>query len=484
MLDEGELALELRSRVALRVLWRRAAKRGRRPVMRCSSRGLLSLARSTGWETERYQVVARTADVPEAELPSARGSALRVPRLRLPGLRLPALRLPAEQLPALPRVRGVPAVGGVVAAAVALAVLLYPSASVTVVPVTESWQMEVPISVDPALKTADVATAKLPGRAIMREASDTATAPATGKKTVPDGKASGEVVLLNQSEKAVPVPKGATVLAGTVKFAIQADITVPPSRVVGGARSYGMTTVKVQAVTGGLSGNVDRNKIDKIEGPLSTSLTVQNQVALRGGTERQSTYVTEDDRRRLQDSLSRTLSERVAQQAKKELPTGDRETVVQWGAQNPAVVEATFSKAADEEASSVSLTLKVRYGATIFSNDAYNTLVRQLAERDVPRARPGFLLLRDSVRPEPPSVAVVENGVVRLAGRAKATVTPPVNDGQLRAALAGKPVTAARSYLEGLSGTNGYSLVVNNFLPGRMPAMGWRIGVRAKAPAS
>jgi len=416
--------------------------------------------------------------MPPFRLPGLRGSALGLPAMALPELRMPVLRFPA-----LPRVRGVPAVAGAVAAAMGLAVLLYPNASVTVVPVTEGWQMELPISVDPTLKSADVAGAKLPGRVIVHEASNTATAPATGKKTVPDAKASGEVVLLNQSEKSVAVPKGATVLAGAAKFATQADVTVPPSRVVGGARSYGMTTVKVQAVTGGLSGNVDRNKIDKMEGPLATSLSVQNQAALRGGTERQITYVTEEDRRRLQESLSRTLSERVTQQAKKELPSGDKETVVQWGAQNPVVVEAAFSKAVEEEASSVSLTLKVRYGVTSFSNEGYNTLIKQLAERDVPRLKPGFALLRDSVRPEPPSVSGVDNGAIRLVGRGKATVTPPVNDGQLREALAGKPVGAARSYLEQLSGTNGYSLVVNNFLPGRMPALGWRIGVRAQTPA-
>jgi hypothetical protein len=243
-----------------------------------------------------------------------------------------------------------------------------------------------------------------------------------------------------------------------------------------------MATIKVQAVTGGAAGNVDRNKIDKIEGPLATSLTVQNSAALRGGTERQITYVTEDDRRRLQESLLRTLSERVSQQAKKDLPAGDKETVVPWSGQNPAIVEASFSKAAEEEASSVSLTLKVRYGATVFSNDGYNSLVKQLAERDVPRLRPGFTLLRDSVRPDPPAVASVENGALRLVGRGRATVMPQLDERKVRSELAGKPVSAARVYLSELAGTSGYSLVVKNVLPGRMPALGWRIGLRAQVP--
>jgi hypothetical protein len=487
LVDEAGLAPELRTRTALMTLRRRAGKRGRTPVLRCASRELRTLAQAAGWTVEK----AAAAAPPSAQ------PAFALPKIGLPALpavatlpALPALpklpRVPHPPLPALRRVRlnTSPAIVVAGTVIVALTVALYPSASITVVPTAEQLQIELPIVVDPTAKKIDVSAGRLPGRTVSREMSETATAPATGKKSVPDGKAAGEVVLLNRSESALSVPKGTVVLAGSVKFATQGDVTVAPSRRAGAAQTFGMATVKVQAVTGGPSGNVDRNKIDKIDGPLSASITVQNTAALRGGTERQMTYVTEDDRRRLQDRLFQSLSDKVMQQVKKELPAGDKETAVAWSGQNPAVVDSTFSKAAEEEAQSVSLTLKVRYGATVFANDAYNQIVKERAQAGAGTLRPGLTIVRESVQAEPPAVASVDNGMVRLVGRVRATATPHVDPAALRSALAGRPVAEAREALAQLQGLAGYELSVRNPLPGpfagRMPALGWRIGVQSR----
>ncbi|HET7771878.1 MAG TPA: baseplate J/gp47 family protein [Chloroflexota bacterium] len=371
-------------------------------------------------------------------------------------------------------------VAGLVPVGILVGTLLYPHASVTLVPVAETTVIEVPLTVDPNAKKADAATGTLPGRAITKELSDSLSGPVTGRRTVPDAKASGEVVLLNRAETPVSVPKGTVVLAGPARFATQSDVTVAPSRRAGNAPIFGMVTVKVQAVTGGPSGNVDRNKIDKIEGPLSSSLSVQNNQPIRGGTERAATFVTEDDRKKLQEQLYRTLADRLAQQVKKDLPTSDKESLIAWSGQNPAIVEAVFSRNAEEEAPNVSLTLKVRYGATAFSNDAYNQLVRDVTARGAVPAKPGYRVSPQSVQAEAPSLAGAQNGVVHLVGRVRATITTDVDTGKLQAELAGKPVAAARAYLAELPGIQRHEVHAVNFLPGKMPLFGWRIGVSAR----
>jgi hypothetical protein len=337
------------------------------------------------------------------------------------------------------------------------------------------------LTVDPNAKKPDAAKGTLPGRAITKDLSETQTAPATGRRTVPDGKAAGEVVLLNRAETPANVPKGTIFTAGAVKFASQSDVTVAPSRRAGNAPVFGMVTVRVQAVTGGPSGNVDRNKIDKIDGPLSASLSVQNNQPTRGGTERAATFVTEDDRKKLHEQLYRTLADRLTQQVKKDLPTSDKESLIAWSGQNPAIIEAAFTKNADEEAQNVSLTLKLRYGATAFSNDAYNQLVREVAAGGAVTAKPGFRVAPQSVQPEAPSLAGADNGIVRLVGRVRATITADVNAGKVQADLAGQPVAAARTYLAELPGIQSHDVRAVNFLPGKLPLMGWRIGVTAQA---
>jgi len=357
-------------------------------------------------------------------------------------------------------------------------VFLVPSAQVSVVAASEAWNVEVPVSVDPAVKKADVGTGRLPGRAVTRDVSETATGTATGKKTVPDAKASGEVVLLNRSDKPVQAPKGTVVLAGPVKFATQADVTVAPSRMAGTAQSFGMASVKVMAVTGGTSGNVGRDQINKVEGPLASTLTVQNNTAARGGTERATTFVTDDDRKKLQESLTKTLSERLTQQVKKESLVSEKETLVPWPGQNAA--EAVFSKNVDEEAQTFTLTLKMRYGATVFSNDAYNRFVQDVAASSMKSLKPGFEVAPGSMQAEPPTVVGVENGILRLSGRARATISASVDQKAVRSELAGKPVSAAHAYLAELPGKAGYDLRVSGPVAGRMPFFGGRIGVSAK----
>ena len=237
-----------------------------------------------------------------------------------------------------------------------LAAVAVPAGAVRVVTVPEGWTSAVPIVVDPALKKPDPATGRLPGRTVSREIVETAQAPATGRRVVPDAPATGQVVFINKGDKAVVVPRG-TVLSGAgPRFQTRDDVTVGPSVSAGLQQRVGMNRVNVVAVQGGPAGNVDRFQITKIEGPLSAALQVHNDAPTRGGTEKQVAFVTAEDRRQLQESLQRTAHERLLQQVKGQLPAPEKETVVPWAGANPQLVEATFSKNADEEAASVSLT--------------------------------------------------------------------------------------------------------------------------------
>ncbi len=359
----------------------------------------------------------------------------------------------------------------------AIAYLLLPSGTVELRLAAEPWSVELPVTVDPAIKKPDLARGRLPGRVISKEVSDTRQAPATGRKTVPDAHATGEVVFVNRTDKTVTVPRGTVVLAGTVRFATQADVSVAGTTFGGPQQRFGMSRVAITAVEGGPAGNVDRFKIDRIEGPLSATLQVQNDAPTRGGTERAISYVTADDRKKLQDSLYQLLSDRLAQQLRSQLPNSEKETAVPWSGQNPAIVEATFSKNVDEEAQTLSLTLKLRYGATIFSNDAYNSFVQQLAAGRIAQLKPGYSLVSGTLKAEPPSVAGIENGAVQLVGRAQGTVVPRVDTGALRTRLANRTRGQADAYLGSLPGIVEYQLRVWPAWFGRLPWAGFRIAV-------
>ena len=359
-----------------------------------------------------------------------------------------------------------------------------PAGAVRVVTVPEGWTSVVPITIDPALKRPDPATGRLPGRTVSREITETAQAPATGRRIVPDVPATGQVVFVNKGDKAVVVPRGTVLASAGPRFQTRDDVTVGASVSAGLQQRVGMNRVNVVAVQGGPAGNVDRFQITRIEGPLSAALQVHNDAPTRGGTEKQVAFVTADDRRQLQESLHRTAHERLLQQVKGQLPSPDKETVVPWAGANPQLVEATFSKNADEEATSVSLTLKLRYGATVFGNEAYNTLVRQLAATSLGQSKPGFEAVPQSVRPEPPELVGVENGVVRLNGKLSATVRPRLDPGELRSHLSSRTPAEARAYLATLPGVAGAEVDLWPGWLGRLPWVGQRISVAVADPGA
>jgi hypothetical protein len=429
--------------------------------------------------TATRREVQGPAPSPQSGIPGLRPEVAAPRPSRTPGARLQITvrRLSGTDLGGLRRWRTLVA-GGVAGALLLAAIaLVLPAAIVTLTPAEETWTAEIPILVDPGIKKPDLAGGRLPGRAIAREVADRADAPATGRKNVPAAAASTEVVFLNKSDKAVAVPKGTILLAGATRFATQSDVVVGPSRSAARAQSYGMASVKVVAVEGGPAGNVDALKINKIEGPLGGPLEVQNNAPARGGAERTLTFVTEDDRRRLQDSLYRALSERLSQQLKAQLPATDRESVVPWSGQSPTIVEATFSKNSGDEAQSVSLTLRLRYGATVFSNEAYNSFAPQVAAAKVGDLRPGYRFVAGTVAAQPPEVVGVDNGVGRIKARAQGRLTPRLDAAQVRRDLAGRPAAEAHEHLAGLPGVARYELQHWPGWLGRLPWLGLRIGV-------
>ena len=504
-LDGGALPEALQRRVPLALLQRRADRYGKRLVLLTADRDLRRLARAAGIDVQA--AVAGAAGAPDrpsgpARFPFAlpRAAALRTfwPEKAGGVLRLPQPGRPGA-LSAMPRPKALAGLAGgrvlslpgarvasPLAAALAVLWLLWtvvPTASVRLVAAPEPWSTTLALQVDPELKKPDVAGGRLPGRAVSRELAETAQTPATGRRVVPDAAASGQVVFINKSDKQVTVPRGTVVLAGNVRFQTRADVAVAATVAAGLQQRVGMGRVDVVAAGGGPAGNVERFQINKIEGPLATALDVQNDAPTRGGTERQVPFVTADDRRRLQESLQASLSDKLLQQVRSQLPAPDKETVVPWSGQNPQVVEAVFSKAADEEAPAVALTLKLRYGATVFGNDAYNAAVRQLTAGRLAETKPGFEVVPDTVRPEPPELNGVESsGVVRLTGLASATVRPRLDGGDLRGALSGRSAGDARAYLAGLPGVVDAEVTTWPGWLGRMPSLGARIGVTVVAP--
>jgi hypothetical protein len=391
--------------------------------------------------------------------------------------------------------------GAVAITAVAIGAFTWyvvPSATVEIVPVLETWSTTVPAVVDPSTRKADPATGRVPGRWIVKEVTDTRQANATGKRVLPDGKAGGDAVFTNRSERQISVPKGTIVAGAGVRFATQLDIVVPPTLTVGPQKRFGVGRAQVIAEVGGTAGNLDRGKIATIEGPLSSQLDVQNDQPLRGGTERTVVFVSADDRRKLLETAQKGAIESLATQVKsltidptKEVavPLGVVGTLVTIpGVQGPGVVEASFSKSENDEAASVSVTVKARYAVTVFESAVAQQVALVGATTMVAQQRPGFAPTGAVARTGTPEIGSVDpaSGQVQVRVRVDTTVAPIVSVADVRAAIAGRPIDEARETLTRMSGIASYRLAS---WPGwswkqTLPALGWRIRLTTATAAS
>ena len=366
-----------------------------------------------------------------------------------------------------------------------------PSATVAIVPATETWSTTVPVVVDPAARKVDPATGRIPGRWVVKEATESGQANATGKRVIPDSKAGGDAVFVNRSDRQIMVPKGTIVAGSGVRFVTQADVAVPPTLTVGPQKRIGVSRVAVVAEVGGTAGNLERGKIATIESPLTGQLDVQNDQPLRGGTERTVVFVSADDRRKLLETVQKNAIDKLATQAKaltvdlaKEVavPLGVVGTPVTIpGAQGPGVIEATFSKGENDEGSSVSVTVRARHAVTVFETAAAQQVAQSGASTMVSQQRPGYAPTAGAPRTMSPDVGSVDaaTGQVQLRVRVDATIAPVVTASDVRTAIAGRTTDEARAALTRMPGIASYRLESWPEWSWKqtLPAMGWRIGV-------
>ncbi|MSQ43053.1 MAG: hypothetical protein EXR45_02405 [Chloroflexi bacterium] len=368
-----------------------------------------------------------------------------------------------------------------------------PAATVDIVPVVETWSTTMSITIDPGARKADPVNGRIPGKWIVKEVTETAQVPTSGKRTVPDWRATGDVVFVNRSNKAITVPKGTIVLAGSQRFATQADFVVAGTTFSGTQRRSGFTKMQVQAVVGGPAGNVEKQQIVAIEGPLAGQLDVQNDVPLRGGTERAITFVSADDRRRAQENAQKSATDKLASQVKSVSIEPQKEVAVPLTTPGAtgigpggmmSVSEVTFSKNENDEATSVQATVKVRYAVTTFALADVQELAQGAVINRIAQERPGFAAVTGTARVQTPDVGSFETvtGQVQVRAKATASVVPVFNASDIRAAISGLTPDEARAHLRSLSGAASTRLEAWPEWKSTLPRIGWRISVTTRSP--
>ncbi len=182
--------------------------------------------------------------------------------------------------------------------------------------------------------------------AVETEVTITRRTAATGRQVLGISKAVGEVVLINQSEESVTVPRGTIVTtASDTPFLIAADVHVPGVTTqyfmgIPVGMQAGQAAAPIEALVPGSSGNVAEGRIVRIVG---FDLDVRNPEPTRGGADTVLQVAAEADLGRARQMVERDADQEVREALARQLAgSGKRlleETLqvqIAWDGQTPS----------------------------------------------------------------------------------------------------------------------------------------------------
>lgn len=316
-----------------------------------------------------------------------------------------------------------------------MAYALLPIAIVEVAPVTESVGDAIVIKADPTVKALNVETKQIPARAINIPLESSIQVPTTGRKLMPNARAEGQVTLTNRAAGPVRVPEGTIVrTSDNVRFVITQEVTVP-------AGSVSATRVDVTAIDPGERGNVDRGKINKIEGPLDQRLAVFNEEPITGGGAREVPIVLAEDK----EKAKAALVERMQKEAISKLEAQRRESEsLPPHSVSFTVLEEVYDKKEGDQAKVLNLKIVGRASGLIFDGRDVNELIKRVWQ---PRTRSGYTVPPNTYKVYPPEIVKVDAGVVTFVVRVEGVAVAQINESRIQENVRWKTASEAKLYL-------------------------------------
>ncbi len=316
------------------------------------------------------------------------------------------------------------------------AMLVVPSATVTLRPAIEPISEIMEVQADPEVEQIDYESGRIPAGVVQVEVEGTGQIPTSAKKDAADTRATGTVIFVNQREAPIAIPLGTGVSTSsgtTIRFTTVETETLP---------ARGMAEVNIIAVDPGPSGNVQRHLINTVEDQgLALQVKVINDKPTGGGNVRQVGVVTQADKDRLKASLLQELQQRayarLLEQLKEQEFIPPQSLVV-------VVIDEIYDTFVEEEADALGLKMRIRASGTAYGGHHANILV---LHRLQVRVKEGYRLIQQGLEFRPGEVTKVENRKVTFVMKASGLVAAQIDASGVRDLIRGQPVAAAEEYL-------------------------------------
>jgi hypothetical protein len=332
-----------------------------------------------------------------------------------------------------------------------------PKATVTIYISTKKLDERVSVSVDPSIDGIDLENGVLSGRLLSTKLNGEKTKQTTGTKTVGE-KATGQVTIYRVGPS-LTLSQG-TVLNGPddLDFVLDQDVSIAS----GSAGSPGSTKTNVTAEDIGAQYNLASNTTFTVSNYSTSDMEARNDDSFSGGTSREISAVSEDDRDDLLDELKTELEEKAVDELSDEIKDSDFFIEESLSTDEEKV---DYSGKVGDEADTLKLSLVLDAQAIAVSENALNEVATKALESNVPG---GFVLRYDQIDFDF-EYKGQDDGIYDLDAKITANLLPEIDPDEIAQKIAGRYPELAKSYLTNeLPGFVRAEIKMNPSFPGRL----------------
>jgi hypothetical protein len=293
------------------------------------------------------------------------------------------------------------------------------------------------------------------GESVDVEVSGEKTESTTGTKVVGD-KAKGQVKIQNGTDFPINLSAG-TVLVSTsdLKF------VTTKSASISGALSPstpGVATIDVEASSIGSEFNLGKDEVFKVANYPKSEVDATSTDPFSGGSSRQISAVSEDDKKK----ISKELTEELVSEAKQKLSGKvDSNKIIIDSSIKQEVTEEDYSNKVGDEATSIKLSLSLKISAIVVSKSELASISKKDLQEKVPA---GFVLRDDQIMYDFGESGSDSEFDVKIT----ANLLPSVDTTTIAKQIVGKYPQLAEEFLGSVPGFTGAEIRLNPSLKGRL----------------
>ncbi|MBI3955261.1 hypothetical protein HY338_02350 [Candidatus Gottesmanbacteria bacterium] len=292
----------------------------------------------------------------------------------------------------------------------------------------------------------------------------------TGKTKVGE-KAKGTITVYNKTLNSKTLPKGAVLHNGSLTFSLDDNTNVASSSDTGEGLAYGKTTAKVTSNNIGPESNLSQGSNFIFKDFPENSLSAKNETALTGGTSREVTSISKEDRDNLEEILTSELMAKAKQELSQKIKNG---AVLIDQSLSKEITSKKFNGDIGSEAKEVSIALSLQItGLSYHPADLIS-----LSKENSVSVPAGFTIDESRTGARITNITKDKNNELHATAVIYSSFIPTLDLVKIKKDLSGRDYQKAADYLKSVDNISGVKIVqINKFplLSNRLPFNGENI---------